>query len=867
MRIAFTLLLLSCTTPKTEDTQVSTVQEDADGDGFGSAEDCDDSNPLIMPGGDEICDGIDNNCDGQIDENVRITFYADSDGDGFGNPNIINEACEQPSGYSPNGSDCDDGNNQSYPSAEEICDGEDNDCNEEIDEGLSIDFYVDNDGDGFGSDDEVVSSCQASIGLATIGGDCDDTNITVSPFGTEYCDGIDNNCDGQIDEGVQTTYYLDFDTDGFGDPNTVILSCEPVEGYVLNDDDCMDTDTQSYPNAPEFCDNTDNNCDGVVDEDTAFDAPLWYADMDTDGFGTVNLAQHSCIQPNNYVANSLDCNDSNNNISPNASEVCNGEDDNCNGIVDEDSAIDAQLWYADFDADGFGQVSQTTNACTLPVGYSANSLDCDDYDNDTHPNASEMCNGEDDNCDGVIDEHTAANATIWYADTDSDGFGDSNVEQASCTQPIGFVLEGTDCDDSNDNIHPNVFETCNETDDNCNGDIDEYALDRVVFYEDSDGDGYGALSQFVLACSVPDGYLSNASDCDDSNASVHPLTDELCNSIDDNCDGIVDEHPVDAGYWFVDADQDSYGSVTSVLQACTQPTGYVSNASDCDDIDELVNLEASEVCNDKDDNCDGQIDEGLLGLHADCPVESCLALIQDEPSTVSGSYWLDPDGAGSVEAYCNMTIGGGGWTLVAKLTNQDAKNWSSTKITWTDTNVFGTTSDLSIGADAKSELWGRLVATDILLNDHLHLDDYVYTDDSCIGSLTLSSYFTTALASFPYSGTNYYDACAVQFSYVPNWGTEPDWGSQTASSSQIGLNNSSTIAIAKTDNGADTSGVISFYEASDPFEADVGLGALETGTSFTSDGYSQDIGGPTSCDYIDTQCASEYPETVFFWAR
>ena len=82
-----------------------------------------------------------------------------------------------------------------------------------------------------------------------------------------------------------------------------------------------------------------------------------------------------------------------------------------------------------------------------------------------------------------------------------------------------------------------------------------------------------------------------------------------------------------------------------------------------------------------------------------------------------------------------------------------------------------------------------------------------------------------------------------------------------------GLNASSRIAIAKTDANGDTSGVISFYEADDPMEADVGLGALEDGTTFTNTGRSQDIGGPTSCGYDDATCATDYPETVFFWVR
>ena len=197
MRIEIMMLLAACQAPEksvtTNPTNVIEI-EDLDGDGYDNTEDCDDDDPLISPNSEEICDGLDNNCDGQIDEDVLIPFYADSDGDGFGNPEIINEACSIPSGYATNGTDCDDGNNQSYPGAEEICDGEDNNCDEEVDEGLNIDFFVDSDGDGFGDDNNILSGCQAEPGLATIGGDCDDTNAAISPIADELCDEVDNNC-------------------------------------------------------------------------------------------------------------------------------------------------------------------------------------------------------------------------------------------------------------------------------------------------------------------------------------------------------------------------------------------------------------------------------------------------------------------------------------------------------------------------------------------------------------------------------------------------------------------------------------------------------------------------------------------------
>ena len=870
MRIPFIIIVSACQAPvKGIDTSSATVIEieDLDADGYDSTEDCDDEDPLISPNAEEICDGIDNNCDGQIDEDVLISFYADSDGDGFGNQDIINEACSMPSGYANNGTDCDDGNNQSYPGAEELCDGEDNNCNDEVDEGLNIDFFVDNDGDGFGDDNNIISGCQAEMGLATIGGDCDDSNVAISPVAVEICDEIDNNCDAQIDEGVQNTYYLDFDTDGFGDAANTLMACNPVEGYVLNSDDCNDADTQAFPNAVEFCDGIDNNCDGTIDEDSAIDALVWFADFDSDGFGTPDSTYNACIQPTNYISNDLDCNDNDEDIHPNANEICNNEDDNCDGTIDEDSATDAIIWYRDADEDGFGSPDVTTTSCTTPSGYIVDNTDCDDFDNDIHPNANEICNNEDDNCDGTIDEDSATDAIIWYQDADEDSYGDISISVTACQAPTGFVEDNADCNDTNIDINPSATESCNEEDDDCNGIIDDSATDALVFYEDVDEDGYGNINSFSIACDAPVGYLSDASDCDDTNTSINPGADELCNEIDDNCDGDIDKNAVDGAFWFEDVDEDSYGNANMIMSSCEQPTGYVDISGDCEDNNAAINPGIDEICNEIDDDCDGDIDDGTIGLGSGCPAESCSALFTQSPTSADGAYWIDPDGNGAVETYCNMSVADGGWTLVAKFTNQDTRTWSSSADAWIDTSTFGSTIDLSTGSDAKSSLWSRMNATDFMLNDHLFPTDYVYTDDDCIGGVDLSSYFDAALSSFPYTDTNYYDVCAVQFSYVPNWATEPDWSNQNASSSQIGLNASSTIAIAKTDSGGDTSGVISFYEASDPFEADVGLGSLENGQSFTNTGVSQDIGGPTSCNYDDAECASEYPETVFFWIR
>jgi hypothetical protein len=487
---------------------------DADGDGVPACLDCDDSNNLAQPGGTELCDGADNDCDGAVDEEGGVSWYTDSDGDGFGDDTSVYVSCISGPGDVSLGGDCDDTLANVYPGAAESCDGLDNDCDGSIDEDIGSVWYTDSDGDGFGDDTSSHVSCIEGPEDVSVGGDCEDSDAGIYPGALEVCDGVDQDCDGLVDEDSvdMQVYYADVDGDGFGDANAPVSSCSQPSGYVSDSTDCDDSSTGIYPGAIELCNGVDEDCDGLVDED-AVDAASWFEDTDGDGYGGTSSVL-SCTQPSGYVAAIGDCDDSDAAYNPGATEVCTDPRDlNCDGVVG----------YVDADGDGFA-------ACA----------ECDDGNTAVYPGALELCNGVDDDCDGTVDMG-AAGAVAWYQDADGDGFGDSSSVQYACTQPVGFVADFSDCEDSNAAINPAEVEICNGVDDNCDGVIDTDAVDRLVWYQDSDGDGFGDVNSPVEGCTQPAGSVSDTSDCEDNDAAIYPGAIENCNGVDDNCDGASDE--------------------------------------------------------------------------------------------------------------------------------------------------------------------------------------------------------------------------------------------------------------------------------------------------------------------------------------
>ena len=840
----------------------SACMTDADADGYGddspvsgvtAGSDCDDSAGAVFPGATEVCDTVDNDCDGSIDEGVGQTWYIDSDSDGQGSTATTSSACSQPTGYVANandcldtdantfrgaannesstacmtdadndgygddspvsgvtaGTDCDDSTSGTNPAATEVCDTLDNDCDGSVDEGVVQTWYLDSDGDGQGTSATTSSACTQPSGYVanandcldtdantfrgsasaesatacmtdadndgygddspvsgvTAGTDCDDTSLATNPAATETCNGVDDDCDGTIDDGVGTTFYQDADGDGQGTSTATQTACTAtVSGYVLTSGDCDDTDAftyrgvanndsatscmrdldgdgfgddsptnsavaagtdcddsstggSNYPGATEVCDSADNDCDGNIDEGVRF---TYYLDGDGDDYGLTASTITACSTPSGYADASGDCDDTDSNTYPGSAErqsstTCMTDADNdgygdltpASGVTagsDCDDAVattfrgtaqfdSSTACMADADNDGYGDTS-------APTGGTAGT-DCDDATSSTNPGASETCNGVDDDCDGTVDDGVLFN---WYQDTDGDTYGNPSVSTQSCTQPTGYVRSqtdcddsdgntfpgsassdsasacmtdddgdgygdlnpaggvtaGTDCDDTDSSTNPGATEACDGVDNDCNSVIDDGATSN--FYRDTDGDLYGNPSSRVTACSAPSGYVTDNTDCDDADASTRPgiatnetssaacMTDadgdgygddtpsaatatsgtdcndananvspgdvEVCDSanVDEDCDGLADDNDpsvTNTTTWYLDSDGDSYGTSATTLVQCEQPTSYVTVAGDCDDSTAAANPGATEACDTIDNDCDGSIDEGL----------------------------------------------------------------------------------------------------------------------------------------------------------------------------------------------------------------------------------------------------------------
>jgi hypothetical protein len=248
----------------------------------------------------------------------------------------------------------------------------------------------------------------------------------------------------------------------------------------------------------------------------------------------------------------FDCDDNNATIYPGADEICDGLDNDCDGVTDNDTT-DAPTFFRDFDGDGYGDPEATTTDCQFdeaigapdpdytPFGYVANSDDCDDALGSVNPDADEICDGLDNDCDNDVDGDNAIDKATWYADADEDGFGDPAVTADACDAPAGFVGNPDDCDDDEETINPDADETCDDLDRNCDGDPYLGGVDAPNWYLDADGDGFGDALRVQVQCLAPDSYVADDTDCNDEIDRVFPGAVEVCDGFDTDCNPSTSE--------------------------------------------------------------------------------------------------------------------------------------------------------------------------------------------------------------------------------------------------------------------------------------------------------------------------------------
>ena len=471
-------------------------------------------------------------CDSTLTLNLNlvgsITYYQDLDNDGYGNAAVTQVGCNPIAGYVTNSTDCNDNNNQIHPGAVDIAgNGIDEDCNG-FDAPLQIGIYQ------FAATVDCATQDVAATNAPA--------NVTFSNFeaqGTACAAG----------GGV-------FNRSGWN--TTAVLDLNQYNQFTVSGANCTNLNlaklalnhrTSSTGGTPTIYlrSSLDNFATDVDTIASSWNGNVALADTVVLPAAFANV---SSVTFRFYVINQ-------------ATSTSTLRMDNVS-VWGNQITITPQLFFADQDGDGFGNLSMDTLLCNAPAGYVANSTDCNDADALVNPN------------------------TVWYQDLDNDQIGNSAVTQTACLQPAGYVLTGGDCNDNDASITA-----------------------PIMYYSDIDQDGYGDEATGTLFCQAPVNLIAIGGDCDDNNNAINPGATEVCDGVDNNCNGQEDEGLTFLNYYF-DGDDDGYG-IGNPTVSCTPINGYATQTGDCDDSNNSVYPGATDTeGNNIDENCDGV--DGVLSI-------------------------------------------------------------------------------------------------------------------------------------------------------------------------------------------------------------------------------------------------------------